>query len=80
MIKNQFDGENRHVYIEFLDSGPGIPERILKKVFNPFFTTKEKGSGLGLCIVKSIVESHGGEIRIESKEGEGTRVIFVLRA
>ena len=80
LIKNQFDGENRHVYIEFLDSGPGIPEGILKKVFNPFFTTKEKGSGLGLCIVKSIIESHGGEIRIESKEGEGTRVIFVLRA
>ncbi len=80
IVNNQFDKENKQVSIEFFDSGHGIPEDIRKKVFNPFFTTKEKGSGLGLSIVKNIVENHGGEIKIESKQGEGTKVIFLLRA
>ncbi len=80
IVNNRFDKENRQVSIEFFDSGPGIPENVLKKVFNPFFTTKEKGSGLGLSIVKNIIENHGGKIKIESKQGEGTKVVFLLRA
>ena len=64
--------------IRFADSGQGIDPETLKKVFNPFFTTKEKGSGLGLPIVKSIIESHQGSIKIDSAPGEGTTVTITL--
>ncbi|MFP5212161.1 MAG: two-component system sensor histidine kinase NtrB [Acidobacteriota bacterium] len=60
------------------DTGPGIPAEIRKKIFNPFFTTREKGTGLGLAIVQSIVDSHGGDIEVESKPGEGTTMILRL--
>ncbi len=60
------------------DTGGGIPEERLRKVWNPFFTTKDKGSGLGLPIVKNIIEAHGGSVDIESEEGEGTRVTMTL--
>jgi two-component system sensor histidine kinase HydH len=64
--------------IQFQDSGDGIDPETLKKVFNPFYTTKEKGSGLGLPIVKSIIESHQGTISISSDPGHGTSVIIQL--
>jgi len=64
--------------IQVRDTGDGIESETLKKVFNPFYTTKEKGSGLGLPIVKSIIESHRGTIRIDSAPGEGTSVIIQL--
>ncbi len=69
------DGGSR---IRVEDTGGGIEPEILKKIFNPFFTTKEKGSGLGLPIVKSIVDSHQGEIRVESQPGRGTAVTIHL--
>jgi signal transduction histidine kinase len=64
--------------IIFRDSGEGIDPENQTKILNPFFTTKEKGSGLGLPIVKSIVESHRGTLRIDSTPGEGTAVILTL--
>ncbi len=64
--------------IRFEDNGEGIDPETLKKVFNPFFTTKEKGSGLGLPIVKSIIETHQGVIKIDSAPGEGTTVTITL--
>ncbi len=60
------------------DTGIGISDENLNKIFNPFFTTKEKGSGLGLPIVRKIIEGHGGTINIESTEGEGTTVVLHL--
>ncbi len=60
------------------DSGEGINEENLGKIFNPFFSTKDEGSGLGLAIVRSIIESHGGTIRFHSTAGEGTRVVVGL--
>jgi two-component system cell cycle sensor histidine kinase/response regulator CckA len=60
-----------YVVIRFKDSGPGIPGHILGKIFDPFFTTKKDGSGLGLSISYGIIKNHGGDIRVESKEGEG---------
>ena len=60
------------------DTGKGIPGEDLEKVFEPFFSTKRKGTGLGLAIVHQIVESHGGDIQVKSKEGEGTAFQIIL--
>ncbi|MEM2900758.1 MAG: ATP-binding protein, partial [Thermoplasmata archaeon] len=68
------------VTIEISDTGCGMSEETLQKIFTPYFTTKEKGTGLGMSIVAQIIEEHGGEINIESKEGVGTRVIIKLKA
>ncbi|MCX5891703.1 MAG: ATP-binding protein, partial [Deltaproteobacteria bacterium] len=64
--------------IRFADTGDGIEPESLKKVLNPFFTTKEKGSGLGLPIVKSIIETHQGSLKVDSTMGQGTVVTITL--
>ncbi|OKY76828.1 MAG: hypothetical protein BM485_01815 [Desulfobulbaceae bacterium DB1] len=63
------------------DDGPGIPEDMREKILEPFFTTKDvgKGSGLGLYVVHDIIESHGGELRIESSPGAGAAFIIWLK-
>ena len=68
------------IEIEITDSGSGIPERALKQVFDPFFSTKVSGSGLGLPVTRRIIEDHGGHIDVQSREGEGTTFIFRLPA
>jgi len=60
------------VEVSFADTGAGIPEEDLEKVFEPFFSRKRKGTGLGLAIVHQIIESHRGDIRVESRPGKGT--------
>jgi signal transduction histidine kinase len=60
------------------DTGPGIPDGLRSKIFEPFFSTKEEGIGLGLPIAQRIVEEHGGDIRVESKEREGTTFVITL--
>jgi signal transduction histidine kinase len=64
------DGK-RGVEITFQDSGPGIPPELREQIFNPFFTTKETGVGLGLSIVSKIVDDHRGWIRVASEPGKG---------
>jgi len=68
------------VCAEVRDSGVGIKSEYLSKIFDPFFTTKEvgRGTGLGLSITYGIVEKHGGAIRVESKEGEGTSFLLTF--
>lgn len=66
------------VTIVFSDEGKGIPDDTLKKIWQPFFTTKEKGSGLGLPIVRKIVEGHGGTVRIENGPLKGVQVTVTL--
>ncbi len=58
--------------INIKDTGHGIPEDIKQKIFYPFYTSKQKGIGLGLAIVQKVVVSHGGSIEVDSQEGEGT--------
>jgi signal transduction histidine kinase len=64
--------------IRFRDDGEGIEPETLKKILNPFFTTKEKGSGLGLPIVKSIIEAHQGSLKINSTVGVGTTITITI--
>ncbi len=64
--------------IRVVDTGGGISEADLAHVFDPYFTTKTSGTGLGLAIVHNIMEAHGGEIRIESRPGQGTVVVLVF--
>ncbi|MEB2309565.1 MAG: ATP-binding protein [Candidatus Brocadiaceae bacterium] len=66
------------IQVAITDTGSGIPEEILNKIFNPFFTTKEMGSGLGLAISKRIVDDHNGNIVVKSNPGEGTTFYVCL--
>ena len=61
--------------VGIVDTGVGMSGETARKLFDPYFTTKRKGTGLGMAIVKGIVEGHGGEIEVESVEGEGTEVV-----
>ncbi|AFM24727.1 PAS domain S-box protein [Desulfomonile tiedjei] len=72
--------EGDYVKISVRDQGIGIPERVLPKIFDPYFTTKNKGSGLGLATAYSIIKNHGGLITAESKEGVGTTMYTYLPA
>lgn len=63
-------------FIEVEDNGPGIPAELLEEIFIPFFTTKPDGTGVGLSISRQIMQQHGGDLRVSSEPGRGTR--FVL--
>ncbi|MEO6355429.1 MAG: ATP-binding protein [Ferruginibacter sp.] len=69
-----------HVEIKVMDNGNGIPQKVLDKIFQPFFTTKPtgQGTGLGLSLSYDIIKAHGGEIKVETKEREGTRFVINL--
>ena len=73
---------SRHVQIEVSDTGSGIPAQHLERIFEPFFTTKEEGAGtgLGLATAYAIVHGAGGDIRVESREGQGTTFRVTLPA
>jgi two-component system sensor histidine kinase AtoS len=60
------------VWVSVGDTGGGIPQEQIARIFEPFYTTKKKGTGLGLMIVQRIVRAHGGKIEVESRVGQGT--------
>ena len=72
------DYDNLGVVISVRDNGPGIGSEDMARLFTPYFTTKSRGHGLGLLIVRRILREHGGDIRIESREGHGTTVCLHL--
>ncbi|HEY3303548.1 MAG TPA: ATP-binding protein [Candidatus Binatia bacterium] len=72
------NGAKRFVQIEVRDTGIGIPEKDLENIFNPFFTTKKDGSGLGLSISHQIIKEHGGYMVVESEVGRGTSFFIRL--
>ncbi|MBN1150776.1 PAS domain S-box protein [candidate division WOR-3 bacterium] len=80
LVKNQEESEGKKVKIVIKDSGIGIAKNHLDKVFDPYFTTKQHGSGLGLSISHSIISKHGGSIHIISDIGKGTTVTVLLPA
>jgi signal transduction histidine kinase len=77
-INVEINSSDSMVSIAFQDEGGGIAEDHLKKIWDPFFTTKEKGTGLGLGIVRNIIESHNGNIKIENRSGGGAQVTIGL--
>jgi signal transduction histidine kinase len=72
------DMDESHVIVRFTDTGGGISAENLSHVFEPYFTTKRSGTGLGLLIVRRIVREHGGELSIESSEGKGLTLTIRL--
>lgn len=82
IIQNQEQKERpaKYVKITIADQGIGIPREYVRKVFDPYFTTKQRGSGLGLTISYSIIKKHDGYIALDSETGKGTKVTIYLPA
>ena len=66
--------ENDYITVQVIDRGIGIKKENVSKVFEPYFTTKKNGNGIGMMIVHRIMRNHGGEVGIDSKHGSGTIV------
>ncbi len=70
----------RYIHISIKDKGTGIEEKHLSKIFDPYFTTKKEGSGLGLAAAYSIIKKHNGHISVDSLPGAGTTFHIYLPA
>jgi signal transduction histidine kinase len=77
-LRIRTDRDDTHALISFIDTGSGMSAENLGRVFEPYFTTKPSGTGLGLLIVRRIVREHGGELSIESSEGKGLTLTIRL--
>src|SRR5262249_7544303 len=71
-IKTSRDTHSRRIEIAVIDDGVGIDPAVVPRLFDPFFSTKEGGSGLGLALTQQIVKDHGGDLRVTSTVGRGT--------
>ncbi len=69
---------NEGIQIDVEDTGKGIEPEQLDKIFDLFISTKEEGTGVGLTIVKQVIEGHGGQVKVESKPGQGTKFSILL--
>jgi two-component system, sporulation sensor kinase E len=78
ILRIRTDMDESHVRVSFIDTGGGMSAETLSHVFEPYYTTKESGTGLGLLIVRRIVREHGGELAIESTEGKGLSLTIRL--
>jgi signal transduction histidine kinase len=77
-IRSLLSTNGKCIQLDMSDSGAGISQDHLDKIFRPFFTTKRKGLGVGLSLVKRIVDRHGGTIALTSEEKQGTTVSFAF--
>lgn len=77
-LKTFLDPVNERLVVSVADAGPGIPPEYLEKIFEPFFSTKAQGTGLGLAVSHRTIVAHGGEIAVHSEEGRGTTVTIAL--
>ena len=76
--KSRMDQDRKYAVIEIADTGIGIPAENMAKIFEPFFSTKPKGTGLGLAVSYAIVRNHGGDINAFNKPGKGSRFVLEL--
>ena len=74
----EFMTPGEYVAVEVQDTGSGIPPEILNKIWEPFFSTKEQGSGIGLSLSRQIMNNHGGTIQLESHPGKSTLVRLIF--
>lgn len=79
-IRISIHNATKEIHILFEDNGPGIPEELLSKIREPFFTTKDKGTGLGLGLVEKILSAHSGKMEITNRQEGGLRVKVILPA
>jgi len=77
-VRSYKDEDNQGLVVEIEDSGMGIPQEHLDRIFEPFFSTKPKGTGLGLAVNYGIIQKHGGQIRVSSQPGRGTTMTIRL--
>lgn len=77
-LKINAQRQGNHVFISVEDTGEGIPEEVKSKLFTPLFTTKSKGQGFGLAVVKRLVEAQDGKITFNSHKGKGTTFTIQL--
>ena len=78
IVVESSNGDGKDILIKIIDTGIGIPPEEQKRIFEPFYTTKKKGLGIGLSIAEKIIRTHRGEISIESREGKGTTITVLL--
>lgn len=78
LVQISWDKLEGFAQVSFRDTGVGIDEATITNMFNPFFTTKESGTGLGMFTSKKIIDNHGGSIKIQSEPGKGTTVVVLL--
>ena len=78
-VKTSYDEAIQAVNIAIADTGKGIEKSLLDQIFQPFFTTKRKGSGLGLAVTRRLIEEHGGDVYVESSPDTGTVFNISLR-
>lgn len=75
IVASEADGSP---YISVSDNGPGIPDKMTEEVFLPFYTTKQNGTGIGLCLSRQIMRLHGGDLKLNSHHGQGTTFMVML--
>jgi signal transduction histidine kinase len=78
IIRTFYDKATDCVCISIIDNGTGIESDRIKKIFDPYYSTKDYGTGLGLTIVYKIINEHGGDIKVESTKGKGTNFTIYL--
>ena len=70
--------DEKSISITIKDNGCGIPSHVLERIFEPFYTTKTKGTGLGMMIINKVIQDHQGTIHVTSKENIGTKILLCL--
>jgi Signal transduction histidine kinase len=78
MINIQVYSQDNHLYLSFKDNGPGIDAKIINQIFQPFYTSSSKGTGLGLAVVKSVVNAHQGEVNLLNETNAGAHFVIKL--
>ncbi len=78
-IKIEISSDDEFLNIAFIDNGCGMSQENISRIFEPYYTNKEGGNGLGMLVVENIVKSHNGKIQLDSEMGIGTKLCISLR-